>query len=282
MKKLIERLLLFFAGLPLLIAIVFFFPHFNYLLLHLAILACAFFAIIEMRDLLSRKLPVAPLWFALVAGLLLPVAAFMHAVFGFPYRLIPFSLVAACVTILSYEFFAGFTGKFDHAVGRLSSSFSILLYPGYLIMYLGYMTIWTDAGAYLSLFFMMVFGCDSLACFFGMILGKNNRGLVPASPNKSLAGFFGGYFGAIAGAVAAYYMFNPVFAHRLPSLVIIAFVTATAAIIGDIFESVLKRSSSIKDSGSGVPGRGGVLDSIDSVLLAAPVFYVLTSFLFGL
>ncbi len=282
MKKLIERLLLFFAGLPLLIAIVFFFPHFNYLLLHLAILASAFFAIIEMRDLLSRKLPVAPLWFAIIAGLLLPVAAFLHAVFGFPYHFIPFSLILACVTILSYEFFAGFSGEFDNAVGRLASSFSILLYPGYLIMYLGYMTVWQNAGAFLSLFFMMVFGCDSLAWFFGMIFGKKNRGLIPASPNKSLAGFFGGYFGAIIGAIAAWYMFNDIFAHRLPSLVIIALITATAAIIGDIFESVLKRSSGIKDSGSGVPGRGGVLDSIDSVLLAAPVFYILTDLLFGL
>lgn len=281
MKKLIERLLLFFAGLPLLIAAVFFFPYHNYLLLHVIILAASFFAIIEMRHLLSKKLPVAPVWFAIIAGLLLPIAAFSHAVFGLPYRLIPFSLIVACMTILSYEFFASFSGNFDKAVGRLSSSFSILLYPGYLIMYLGMMTVWNDAGAFMSLFFMMVFGCDSLAWFFGMILGKNNRGLILASPNKSIAGFFGGYFGAIAAALVAYFMFNDVFAGRIPSLIFIAIITATAAIIGDIFESVLKRSSGIKDSGSGVPGRGGVLDSIDSVLLAAPVFYILADFLFG-
>lgn len=281
MKKLIERLLLFFAGLPLLIASVVFFPYHNYLLLHIIILFSTFFAIIEMRDLLSKKLPVAPLWFALIAGLLLPVAAFSHAVFGLPYRFIPFSLIIACLTILSYEFFACFSRDFDKAVGRLASSFSVLLYPGYLIMYLGMMTVWNNAGVYLSLFFMMVFGCDSLAWFFGMLFGKNNRGLIPASPNKSIAGFFGGYFGAIAAALVAYSMFNTIFAGRIPSMILIAVITATAAIIGDIFESVLKRSSGIKDSGSGVPGRGGVLDSIDSVLLAAPVFYILADFLFG-
>ncbi len=281
MKKLIERLLLFFAGLPLLIAAVFFFPYHNYMLLHIIILAATFFAVIEMRDLLSRKLPVAPVWFALIAGLLIPLAASLHAVFGLPYRFIPFSLIVACFTILAYEFIAGFSGDFEKAVSRLASSFSILLYPGYLILYLGMMTLWTDAGVFMSLFFMMVFGCDSLAWFFGMIFGKNNRGLIPASPNKSVAGFFGGYFGAVAASLIAYLMFNDVFAGRIPSLILISVITATAAIIGDIFESVLKRSSGIKDSGSAIPGRGGVLDSIDSVLLAAPVFYVLADFLFG-
>ncbi|HHU36661.1 MAG TPA: phosphatidate cytidylyltransferase [Treponema sp.] len=281
MKKLIERLLLFFAGLPLLIASVLLLPHYNYLVLHIEVLIVAVFAIIEMRDLLSKKLPVAPLWFALFTGLMLPLAAFLHAVVGLPYRIIPFALIFSCLSILSYEFFACFSGKFDRAVGRLSSSFSILLYPGYLIMYLGIMTIWPNAGAFLSVFFMIVFGTDSLAWFFGMIFGKNNRGIIPASPNKSIAGFIGGYFGAVLAAVLGFYMFNSVFCHCLTTLIFIALATATAAIIGDIFESVLKRSSGIKDSGSGIPGRGGVLDSIDSVLLAAPVFYILVDLFLG-
>ena len=224
-----------------------------------------------MRDLLSRKLPVAPLWFTLVAGLLLPVAAFMHAVFGFPYRLIPFSLVAACVTILSYEFFAGFTGKFDHAVGRLSSSFSILLYPGYLIMYLGYMTIWTEAGAYLSLFFMMVFGCDS-GMVFGMILG-NNRAF---ASQQSLAGFFGGY--AIAGLLPR--TICSIRFRTPPSPCDHRVRYGNRRVIGDIFESVLNVQA-VSKIPVPVYRAAGVLDGIDSVLWLRR-FYVLTSFLFGL
>jgi phosphatidate cytidylyltransferase len=58
-------------------------------------------------------------------------------------------------------------------------------------------------------------------------------------------------------------------------------LSGAAATLGDLAESVMKRSSDIKDSGSIVPGRGGALDSIDSIALAAPVFYGLYRLLFG-
>ena len=55
---------------------------------------------------------------------------------------------------------------------------------------------------------------------------------------------------------------------------ILGFTTGLAVILGDLGESVLKRSAGLKDSGVLIPGRGGILDSIDSVALAAPVFYI--------
>lgn len=56
---------------------------------------------------------------------------------------------------------------------------------------------------------------------------------------------------------------------------------ALSSIVGDLTESVLKRSSGIKDSGKIIPGRGGILDSIDSIVVSAPIFYLLVSILFG-
>jgi phosphatidate cytidylyltransferase len=134
-------------------------------------------------------------------------------------------------------------------------------------------------------FLLMVFANDSLAWAAGMLFGKGNRGIIAASPNKSIAGFIGGLIAAVlAGIGGAYFLpgafvsryLHPVFAGGL-----LGFLTGAAGSLGDLAESALKRSSGIKDSGALIPGRGGVLDSIDSVALAAPVFYVAYRVFFG-
>ncbi|MDR0387105.1 MAG: phosphatidate cytidylyltransferase, partial [Treponema sp.] len=116
------------------------------------------------------------------------------------------------------------------------------------------------------------------------LFGGNNRGIIPASPNKSVAGFIGGFTGSILIGLGAAWFFPAAFSSTvMPSLwagVILGFVSAAAASLGDLAESVMKRSSSIKDSGGLIPGRGGVLDSIDSIAMAAPVYYGLYRFLF--
>ena len=71
-------------------------------------------------------------------------------------------------------------------------------------------------------------------------------------------------------------VFSKYFSH-ISNLEIISLtvVTSLFAIIGDLIESVIKRAVDVKDSGNIIPGRGGILDSVDSLLLAAPVFYLL-------
>ena len=132
---------------------------------------------------------------------------------------------------------------------------------------------------YMALFLVMVFGTDSFAWFFGMLFGKNNRGYIKASPNKSIAGFIGGIFATVIVVflVTRYIpVFSKYFSH-ISNLEIISLtvVTSLFAIIGDLIESVIKRAVDVKDSGNIIPGRGGILDSVDSLLLAAPVFYLL-------
>jgi len=281
MKKLIERLLLFFVGLPLIIASVFFLPQFNYLILHLELLVFTSIGILEMRAIVSKKLVVHSIPISLIVGLLIPLASFLFAVFGVRYRMITYAIAIACILVLFIEFIYSFSGKFDKSLERIASSFILVIYPGYFVMYLSIMTVWHDAGTVLSLFFLMVFGCDSLAWFFGMLLGKNNRGIIPASPNKSIMGFIGGYIGSILAGIIFWILFPNIFNGSILKILLLGFMTATAAIVGDIIESVFKRSTGTKDSGNIVPGRGGVLDSIDSILLAAPIYYILCEFLFG-
>ena len=122
--------------------------------------------------------------------------------------------------------------------------------------------------------------CDSGAWFFGVLFGKSTRGVCPASPNKSTVGFIGGIFSSVASAILLKVLFPEIYELSYLNLVIISLITSVSAIIGDLVESVIKRSLDCKDSGTLIPGRGGVLDSIDSLLVAAPLFYIAVQFLY--
>lgn len=128
-------------------------------------------------------------------------------------------------------------------------------------------------------FALMTLGNDSLAWFFGMSLGKR-RNIVQVSPNKSLAGFIGGFLGSLAVGALCFFLFPKIGGRGLPALLVTAGFVGVSTIFGDLVESAMKRSAGVKDSSAVVPGRGGVLDSVDSLLFSAPVF-VFLSLVFG-
>lgn len=111
---------------------------------------------------------------------------------------------------------------------------------------------------------------DSAQYYTGRTLGR--RPLAPEiSPKKTKEGAIGGLvFGTAAMIAGGYYVLH---APLLGSAVVGAAVVLVG-IIGDLFESLLKRSAGVKDSSNLIPGHGGVLDRIDSWLFAAPVYYV--------
>ncbi len=114
-------------------------------------------------------------------------------------------------------------------------------------------------------------GADSGAYFVGRKLGK--RKLAPeVSPNKSLEGLYGGVITAMIIVVAVEILYlDLTYAQHLLFL-ILSVVTVFSSVLGDLFESMIKRRAGIKDSGRILPGHGGVLDRIDSLLAAAPIF----------
>ncbi len=125
-------------------------------------------------------------------------------------------------------------------------------------------------GALLLLLTIIVVS-DSAQYYTGRLFGR--RPLAPAiSPKKTIEGALGGLvFGTAAMIVGGRW------ALPAPNLALLAVAGATIAalgIVGDLFESLLKRSAGVKDSGALIPGHGGVLDRIDSWLFAAPVYYV--------
>lgn len=118
----------------------------------------------------------------------------------------------------------------------------------------------------------VVWGADTGAYFVGRRFGR--RKLAPrVSPNKTLEGLAGGLLvGVGVGLLVALSTGIP--ASRLPGLALACVVAALFSVVGDLFESLLKRHAGVKDSGRLIPGHGGVLDRVDGVLAALPAFAV--------
>jgi phosphatidate cytidylyltransferase len=117
---------------------------------------------------------------------------------------------------------------------------------------------------------------DSAQYYTGRAIGR--RRLAPAiSPGKTVEGAAGGL---ILGTAAMTAGGLRIFPSASPAILILASATVVAlGMVGDLFESLLKRSAGVKDSSSLIPGHGGVLDRIDSWLFAGPVYYVFTRYL---
>jgi phosphatidate cytidylyltransferase len=129
----------------------------------------------------------------------------------------------------------------------------------------------TDGPGYVVLTIMFAWFGDTGGYFAGRFLGR--RKLYEAvSPKKTVEGAFGGLVGSVFGAVLAHFWFLPSLSlvHCIP----LALVAGALGQAGDLGESVLKRSTGVKDSGAIVPGHGGILDRVDALLVTSAVVFL--------
>ena len=116
-----------------------------------------------------------------------------------------------------------------------------------------------------------VFAADTGAFFVGRTFGRHS--LAPAiSPKKSWEGFVGGVLAAVGMAFVILYKDRAEFL-SIPESLLVGLVIALAAVLGDLFESAVKRDLEVKDSGRVLGGHGGMLDRLDSLLWAGPAAY---------
>jgi len=126
-------------------------------------------------------------------------------------------------------------------------------------------------GRFMLLYLLvLIWLADIVAYFVGKYCGK--RKLAPqVSPNKTIEGALGGLvFCLFYALVVAWFFALPT--QQMTSFVVLSMITAMISIVGDLFMSVKKRMTGVKDMGALLPGHGGLLDRLDSLLSAAPVF----------
>ncbi len=166
-------------------------------------------------------------------------------------------------------------GDIQSAGLRMMAGVAGPLYVGGLLTTIGLMR--RDAGAdgpgYVLLTLMIAWLGDTGGYFFGRFLGKTKL-YEAVSPKKTRAGFVGSLVGSMVGAALAHFWYLP----ALPLLhgLALALVAGALGQFGDLVESLLKRSTGIKDSGWIIPGHGGILDRIDALLVASSLVYLYT------
>lgn len=281
MSNILQRLLLFFIAIPLVVAIIVFLPGYRHGAVVLLILALLGGCALELATFFrARGIAARPAHFLLL-GAGIPACAYAGVLLGgdaaLTGALLGILLSAGTGLIALFSAFAFVKAdKIPEVLPRASAFAFALAYPGllgaFIVLIASEPRFATES---LIAFCLFGFCNDSLAWLVGITLGRR-RGLVAVSPNKSIAGFIGGFCGSIIAAFGCAIFFPA--AMRAPWWAILAFALAMAVVVilGDLFESALKRSAGIKDSGSAVPGRGGLLDSLDSLLFSAPVFYGLS------
>lgn len=201
---------------------------------------------------------VAPLLYYQQAAMLLPLlAAIVLLLAGlFLYRLPPIN-------------------EFSQRFGWLCLG---LLYLPLLLGHLIPLRMLPEGREWIFLTLMVIMGCDSFAYFIGRKFGK--RKLYPAvSPNKSIEGGVGGLFGSVLAVLIARATFLPTVG--IVDGILIGLLLGVAGQLGDLFESLLKRACNVKDSGSMIPGHGGILDRLDSLLFAFPLVYYIARYAYG-
>ena len=205
---------------------------------------------------------------AILAGVVLFALIYLVAAYQMPVKYVALSIVPVMVVMINSLYVED---KTDYS--KFSNLYTGLIYIAVPLALSNLVAFRNGhfSGMLLVSFFVLIWSSDIGAYIFGMTLGqKYGKKLFPSvSPKKTWIGYWGGMFFAIMAA----HILNLTGMLSLPMLhsVILAIVMHVAGVYGDLFESQWKRIYGIKDSGTIIPGHGGLLDRFDSTLMAMPV-----------
>ena len=179
------------------------------------------------------------------------------------------------------------TFRFQADFSKMLAGVGVTLLGAMYVAFLGGFLVSTRVGfeghPYLSThllgyYFLVLMGSDTGAYFTGKSIGKHK--LIPKiSPGKTWEGLVGGFVAAAAFAALATAWFFPELPYQVS--IPLAIVMSGVGVLGDLGESAMKRGAGAKDAATVLPGHGGFLDRLDSLLLNAPILYYFARFYFG-
>lgn len=203
---------------------------------------------------------------AVAGAALMPLVAAARPL-GFP--AVAFWILAAVFIGASVE--SLFAAGREHAPTRTAHAVTGCLYGGLGLAPIAALRVGPAGFQWVICALVITWGNDTCAYFAGRLLGRHK--LHPAvSPNKTWEGFAGGAVGSVAGMFIARLVAFP--ALSTVDCLALGLLGAVLGPLGDLCESLLKRANGVKDSGTIIPGHGGLLDRVDALLFNAPAVYL--------
>jgi len=252
-----QRLLTTLILVPLVLAAIYFTNHFMFALTALLLVAACS---LEWMQLIP-----ADEWSAR-ATFLAAIAFCCYAISAIWLPWLLTGLALWCVILVLVQQFPRSQRLWGHA--WVVTLFALILLPlfGQSLMHI---FLLPKGRALIVYLLCLVWAADIGAYIAGKLWGRHK--LIPAvSPGKTIEGATGGFLLSALVAVIAYYCFKP---QAALNWFVVSLAAAMISLLGDLFISMLKRRSGIKDTGQLIPGHGGVLDRLDSLIAAAPLFY---------
>jgi phosphatidate cytidylyltransferase len=277
MKKFLLRFLVAAIAFPVLWLLTFKMNGYNFIGMHMIVTLFTTLGAFEVANFFEKaKIPTYK-YFAPILSATLPAAAYIgQYVFHSGSAVYEWFVIAACFIVVRTCFPIS-RKDFSNTLAAAASSVFIIVYPGLLSIFIVRMFDFENPAYIFALFLVLTFINEIAAYLFGKLFGGKTKLDLPISPNKTLVGFIAGFVFSILTAGIFYALFPFVFHAHIAAVLTLGAVVGIAAIFGDLFESALKRSCNIKDSGAAMAGRGGIMDTIDSILLSAPLFYFIYS-----
>jgi phosphatidate cytidylyltransferase len=219
-----------------------------------------FFTIVERKNIFVYK------YFGIILGCTIPITTYLNLGKGYA-NVEPFIIVMACLFTFVLQFIR--REKPDNHLTNIAITLFPLFYISWFLTFFIKIMHLSDGAKLVAFVIIVTKATDVGAYFIGKKFGKSP--LIPRiSPRKTKAGAVGGLLASVLAAfLCGLFLVDIPIVHTI----ILGIIIGIIGQVGDLAESLLKRDFNIKDSGNELPGLGGVLDVVDSLLFTVPIFY---------